>query len=85
VIVYDLLSDTKINLIQHQHEIVALAFSPPGAGNSNQAGEFLVSLDFNSKPALTLRKRKRSTGAEPVQPLSLELVQGPLPPGGPHT
>lgn len=58
VIVYDLLSDTKINLIQHQHEIQALAFSPPGAGNSNQAGEFLISLDYNSKFQIQFKSKK---------------------------
>lgn len=61
VIVYDLLSDTKINLIQHQHEIQALTFSPPGAGNSNQAGEFLISLDFNSKFHDLFKSKKTKT------------------------
>ena len=47
IIIYDLTSDTKINLIHHQHEVVALAFSPIGAANSQSGGDFLVSIDYD--------------------------------------
>lgn len=37
--------------MHHQHEIVALAFSPPGAGSApsttGAGGEFLISIDLN--------------------------------------
>lgn len=51
IIVYDMLSDTKINLIHHQYEVYALAFSPPGSGNSSAGGDFLVSVDYNRNEA----------------------------------
>ena len=49
IIVYDLISDAKIQLINHHHEVRALAFS--GAGASTQGGEFLISIDFNKNDA----------------------------------
>jgi hypothetical protein len=75
VIVYDLMSDMKVNLIHHQHEVQALAFSPPGAGNSNQAGEFLISVDYNSKAFdhNTVRKRWRVTEPKQQHYVPLEL------------
>jgi hypothetical protein len=47
IIVFDLMSDAKIQLISHQHEIHALAFSPVGAGNSPNGGDYLISIDYN--------------------------------------
>ena len=48
VIVYDLLTDSKLNLLQHQYEVQALAFSPPGAAaNALSGGDFLLSIDYN--------------------------------------
>ena len=44
IIVYDLLSDSKVNLVGHQHDVYALAF-PPG-------GESLISVDFNRNAEL---------------------------------
>jgi len=49
IIVYDMMTDSKINLAQHQHEVAALSFSPPGAGGSQAGGDFLISIDYNSK------------------------------------
>lgn len=68
IIVYDLLSDTKVNLIQHSHAVHALAFAP--AGNSSQAGDFLVSLDFNSKSTVAnSRKSTKVISTRRVSPL----------------
>ena len=39
IIVYDLMSDSKVNLVGHQHDIHALTFTPNG--------ESLLSVDFN--------------------------------------
>jgi|LauGreDrversion4_2_1035121.scaffolds.fasta_scaffold39710_6 hypothetical protein len=51
IIVYDLLTDQKINLVHHSNEITALAFSPPGIGSApsttGAGGEFLISIDLN--------------------------------------
>jgi len=47
IIVYDLISDAKIKLINHQHEVKALCFSPVGAGGSQSGGEYLLTLDSN--------------------------------------
>jgi hypothetical protein len=29
-----LLTDQKINLVHHEHEIISLMFTPPGAGSA---------------------------------------------------
>jgi hypothetical protein len=47
IIVFDLMSDAKIQLISHQHEVHALAFSPVGAGNSPNGGDYLISIDYS--------------------------------------
>ena len=39
IIVYDLLSDSKVNLMGHKHNVYALAFT--------QNGQNLMSVDFN--------------------------------------
>ena len=39
IIVYDLMSDSKINLVGHTNDVVSLAFTPNG--------DALVSVDFN--------------------------------------
>jgi len=44
IIVYDLLSDSKVNLVGHQHDVYALAFAP--------GGESLISVDFNRNAEL---------------------------------
>ena len=44
IIVYDLMSDSKVNLVGHQHDVHALAFSPNG--------ENLLSVDFNRNAEL---------------------------------
>ena len=48
IIVFDLMSDTKIQLTGHEHEVHTLAFTPAGAGGlPGQGGDYLVSIDFN--------------------------------------
>lgn len=48
IIVFDLMSDTKIQLTAHEHEVHALAFTPAGAGGMpGQGGDYLISIDFN--------------------------------------
>lgn len=57
LIVYDLLSDAKIQLTSHQHEVQAIAFSPISsiasvstaspAGYGGFDGDFLISIDFD--------------------------------------
>ena len=48
IIVFDLMSDTKIQLTSHEHEVHALAFTPAGAGGlPGQGGDYLISIDFN--------------------------------------
>jgi hypothetical protein len=49
IIVYDLLTDSKINLIHHQHEVYALAFATPN--NLINGGDYLVSVDYNKNDA----------------------------------
>lgn len=44
IIVYDLMSDQKVTLVGHQHDIYALAFTPDG--------ERLLSVDFNRNAEL---------------------------------
>ena len=44
IIVYDLMSDSKVDLIGHQHDVHALAFTP--------GGESLISVDFNRNAEL---------------------------------
>lgn len=44
IIVYDLMSDSKVNLVGHQHDVHALAFTPNG--------ESLLSVDFNRNAEL---------------------------------
>lgn len=39
IIVYDLMSDSKVNLVGHQNDVMAISFSPNG--------ESLISVDFN--------------------------------------
>ena len=56
IIVYDLISDAKIQLINHHHEVKALAFSGAGAGGSTQGGEFLISIDSNKNDAVSSAK-----------------------------
>jgi hypothetical protein len=51
VIVYDLISDAKIQLVNHQHEVAALMFSPVGAGGSSIGGDYLISIDSNRNDA----------------------------------
>lgn len=48
IIVFDLMSDTKIQLTSHEHEVHALAFTPAGAGGlPGTGGDYLISIDFN--------------------------------------
>ena len=47
VIVYDLISDQKIQLINHQYEVQAISFSAAGAANSTMGGEFLITVDLD--------------------------------------
>lgn len=51
IIVYDLMSDCKINLVGHQHDVHAIAFTPNG--------ETLMSVDFNKNAEL-----QDTTGAQ---------------------
>ena len=51
VIVYDLMTDSKINLIHHQYEVQAIEFSPPGSANSPSGGDFLLTIDYNTNDA----------------------------------
>jgi WD40 repeat protein len=44
IIVYDLLSDSKINLIGHKHDVYAIEFSP--------GGDTLISIDFDRNAEL---------------------------------
>jgi WD40 repeat protein len=44
IIVYDLMSDCKVNLVGHQHDVYALRFTPNG--------ETLMSVDFNQNAEL---------------------------------
>ena len=44
IIVYDLMSDSKVTLVGHQHDIYALSFTP--------GGESLISVDFNRNAEL---------------------------------
>jgi len=53
IIVYDLLSDAKIQLVNHQHEVKALAFSPVGTGGSPGGGDFLISIDNNMNDSVS--------------------------------
>ena len=61
VIVYDLISDSKVNLCFHQHEVYALAFSPPGAANSPSGGDFLISVDFDKNETADMDSASSST------------------------
>ena len=47
IIVYDLISDAKIQLVNHQHEVKSLIFTPVGAGGSAIGGDYLISIDSN--------------------------------------
>ena len=51
IIIYDMLTDQKINLVRHEHEVHALAFTSHITPNSQLAsgtsGEFILSIDFN--------------------------------------
>lgn len=51
IIVYDMISDAKIQLVNHQHEVRALTFTPVGAGGSAQGGDHLISIDSNRNDA----------------------------------
>jgi hypothetical protein len=51
IIIYDLISDAKIQLVNHQHEVKALSFSPLGAGGSQTGGDCLISIDYNRNVA----------------------------------
>jgi WD40 repeat protein len=44
IIVYDLMSDSKVNLVGHQHDVHAIAFTP--------SGDSLMSVDFNRNAEL---------------------------------
>ena len=56
IIVFDLMSDAKIQLVNHQHEVHALAFTPSGApGSSPTCGDYLISIDFNRNEPLGAR------------------------------
>lgn len=44
VIVYDLMSDSKVNLVGHSHDVFSLAFTPNG--------DILMSVDFNRNAEL---------------------------------
>lgn len=42
------MSDSKIQLTAHEHEVHALVFTPAGAGGlPGQGGDYLISIDFN--------------------------------------
>ena len=56
IIVFDLMSDAKIQLVNHQHEVHALAFTPSGApGSSPTCGDYLISIDYNRNEPLGAR------------------------------
>ena len=65
IIVYDLLTDQKINLVHHEHEITSLIFTPPGAGNApstnGSGGEFLISVDLNRNDMSDMSVHSHST------------------------
>ena len=65
IIVYDMLTDQKINLVHHQNEVVALAFTPPGAGSApsttGSGGELLISIDLNRNDMSDLSLHSHST------------------------
>jgi WD40 repeat protein len=44
IIVYDLMSDSKVNLVGHQYDVHALQFTP--------SGDCLLSVDFNRNAEL---------------------------------
>jgi WD40 repeat protein len=44
IIIYDLMSDSKVNLVGHSHDVYALSFTPNG--------EQLMSIDFNRNAEL---------------------------------
>lgn len=56
IIVYDMISDAKIQLVNHQHEVKALAFSVVGSGGSNAGGDHLISIDSNRNDAANTSK-----------------------------
>jgi WD40 repeat protein len=65
IIVYDLLTDQKINLVHHEHEIISLMFTPPGAGSApsttGAGGELLISVDLNRNDMSDLSAHSNST------------------------
>lgn len=65
IIVYDVLTDQKINLVHHQSEVTALAFSPPGAASQTSTvgsgGEFLISVDMNTNDLSDMGTHSLST------------------------
>ena len=65
IIVYDLLTDQKINLVHHEHEIISLMFTPPGAGSApsttGAGGELLISVDLNRNDMSDLSVHSNST------------------------
>ena len=47
VIIHNLFSDDKIQLIAHQHEVREIKFSPVGSGGQQTQGDFLISIDYD--------------------------------------
>ena len=64
IIVFDLMSDQKVHLPGHQHDIHALAFTPNG--------ENLLSVDFNRNAEL--QDNMNSQGGQIQEPTSKLLM-----------
>lgn len=63
IIVYDLLSDSKVNLMGHKHNVYALAFTPNGQN--------LMSVDFNRD--VELHNAQMADGEVPQSSSSITL------------
>ena len=62
VIVYDLMSDSKVNLMGHRHNVAALAFTPNG--------NHLLSIDFNRDAEVYNSQASVENGEELPEPTS---------------
>ena len=63
IIVYDLLSDSKVNLMGHKHNVYALAFTPNGQN--------LMSVEFNRD--LEIHNAQAADGELPQSSSSISL------------
>ena len=63
IIVYDLLSDSKVNLMGHKHNVYALAFTPNG--------QQLMSVDFDRDAEIHNTQLAEGELPEPSSSISL--------------